>query len=117
MTGLLTTLGDQKANLFYLGFFPAFVNLAALSSADMLLILAVATIAVGGPKFFYAFLAERAGNRFRASKVGKTINVVAGVVLVGVGVFLVREGIAGALAAKRGFRTNARRQIQITYNF
>ena len=50
LTGLLVTLGDQKAILFYLGFFPAFVNLAALSLADTSLILAVATVAVGGPK-------------------------------------------------------------------
>lgn len=89
LTGLLITLGDQKAILFYLGFFPAFVNPAALSPVDTLLMLAVATIAVGGPKLFYAFLAERAGNRFRTSKVARAINIVAGVVLVGVGVSLV----------------------------
>ncbi len=67
------------------------MNLAALSPADTLLILAVAAIAVGGPKLFYAFLAERAGNRFRASKVARAINVVAGVVLIGVGVSLVMK--------------------------
>lgn len=89
LTGLLITLSDQKAILFYLGLFPAFVNLAALSLTDTMLILLVATVAVGGPKLLYAFLAERAGNRLRTSKVAKAINVVAGVVLVGVGVFLV----------------------------
>ena len=31
MTGLLITLGDQKAILFYLGFFPAFVDLSKMS--------------------------------------------------------------------------------------
>ncbi len=28
LTGLLITLGDQKAILFYLGFFPAFIDLS-----------------------------------------------------------------------------------------
>lgn len=66
LTGLLVTLGDQKAILFYFGVFPAFVNLAALSPADTLLMLAVAAVAVGGPKLLYALLAERVGSKLPA---------------------------------------------------
>ena len=34
LTGLLITLGDQKAVLFYIGFLPAFVDLANLTVTD-----------------------------------------------------------------------------------
>lgn len=89
MTGLLTTLGDQKAILFYLGFFPAFIELSALSLADTGIILAVAMVAVGAPKLFYALLAERAGRTFRNSTAVSAINVIAGLVMMTVGAFLI----------------------------
>ena len=88
LTGLLITLGDQKAILFYLGFLPAFVNLSALSLTDTGIILAIATCAVGGPKLLSAFLGERAGMLFEGSKAARTINVFAGSVMVGVGVYI-----------------------------
>ena len=47
MTGLLITLGDQKAILFYLGFFPAFIDLSNMTPADTLIIIVIA--ALGGP--------------------------------------------------------------------
>lgn len=55
MTGLLVTLGDQKAILFYLGFLPAFVDLQTLHFVDALAIIAVAVVAVGGVKLGYAW--------------------------------------------------------------
>ncbi len=60
LTGLLITIGDQKAILFYLGFFPAFVDLARMTPADTLIIIVIATLGVGGAKLVYACLADRA---------------------------------------------------------
>lgn len=91
LTGLLITLADQKAILFYLGFFPALIDLPALSLADTGIILVIATIAVGGPKLLYAFMAERAGLILRNSKATRAINISAGSAMVGVGVFLVAK--------------------------
>lgn len=91
LTGLLITLADQKAILFYLGFFPAFIDLSTLSLADTSIILVIATVAVGGPKLLYAFMAERAGLIFRNSKATRAINIATGSVMVGVGVFLVAK--------------------------
>jgi threonine/homoserine/homoserine lactone efflux protein len=91
MTGLLITLADQKAILFYLGFFPAFMDLSRLSPADTGIILLIAIVAVGGPKIFYAFMAERATLIFRNSKATRAINIAAGGVMVGVGVILVAK--------------------------
>ena len=59
-SGLLFTLADQKAILFYLGLFPAFVDLANITAQDIAMIIFITLIAVGGVKVFYAVMAERA---------------------------------------------------------
>ena len=89
LTGLLITLGDQKAILFYLGFFPAFVDLAKISLFDTSIILFIAIIAVGGPKLVYAFMANKATLLFKNTNLDKKINITAGCVLITVGLFLV----------------------------
>ena len=60
MAGLLLTLGDQKAILFYFVFFPAFADLDRLTPLDTGLILLVAAVAVGAAKLAYALAAIRA---------------------------------------------------------
>lgn len=88
LTGLLITLADQKAILFYLGFFPAFVDLSSLSAADVGIILIVAIVAVGAPKLLYALLARKAGLMLRSSRATRAVNKAAGGLLAGIGVFL-----------------------------
>lgn len=87
MSGLLLTLGDQKAILFYLGFFPAFIDLAALTPADALAVVIIAAVAVGGVKLVYAAVASRAGAVI-GPRLGRLLNRVAGVLLLAIGVFL-----------------------------
>lgn len=89
LAGLLITLGDQKAILFYLGFFPAFIDLSSVTLADTSIIILIATLAVGGAKLVYAFLADRANLLLASSGATRIINIVAGTVIIGVGVFLV----------------------------
>jgi len=60
LTGLLVTLADQKAVLFYLGLLPAFLELDALSTTDIAAIAGVTIVAVGGVKLGYAWAADRA---------------------------------------------------------
>lgn len=88
MTGLLITLGDQKAILFYLGFLPAFVDLTTISVMQTGMILAIAIFAVGTPKLVYAVMAERAGRLFKGSHVTRVMNRIAGSVMIGVGILL-----------------------------
>jgi len=57
LAGLLITLADQKAILFYLFFFPAFVDLSTLTLWDTGIIIVIALIALGGAKLSYAYLA------------------------------------------------------------
>ncbi|RUR72810.1 hypothetical protein PCC6912_60810 [Chlorogloeopsis fritschii PCC 6912] len=90
LTGLLITLGDQKATLFYLGFFPAFVDISKISYFDTGIIITITTVAVGGVKLGYAFMADRA-RLLISSKITKGINIAAGCVMIAVGVFLVTK--------------------------
>ncbi|HMO03959.1 MAG TPA: LysE family translocator [Kiritimatiellia bacterium] len=60
VAGLVLTLADQKAILFYLGFFPAFFDVPALGAGEIAVIVAVTAVCVGGVKLVYAALAGRA---------------------------------------------------------
>jgi threonine/homoserine/homoserine lactone efflux protein len=87
LTGLLITLGDQKAVLFYLGFLPAFVDLPEMSGGDVLIVSLVVVIAVGGIKLLYAALAGRARSVL-GSRLGRAMNRLAAALMAAVGLFL-----------------------------
>lgn len=89
MTGLLITLADQKAILFYLGFFPAFIELSAITPLDVALLIAVMVVAVGGPKLGYAWVAARGAGLLLAGRVRRWIMRIAAGVLFGLGLFLI----------------------------
>ncbi|WP_414529765.1 LysE family translocator [Nodularia chucula] len=90
MAGLSITLADQKATLFYIGFLPAFINISEISYLDTGIIIATATVAVGGVKLMYAFMADRA-RLLISHKTTKSINIIAGCIMIAVGVFLVTK--------------------------
>ncbi len=91
LTGLFITLGDQKASLFYLGFFPAFLDISKISYVDTIVIIAITIVSVGSVKLGYAFMADRA-RLLISSKLRKRVNMAAGCVMIAVGVFLVTKG-------------------------
>ncbi|QUS61987.1 LysE family translocator [Synechocystis sp. PCC 7339] len=85
--GLLITLADQKAVIFYLGFLPTFVDVNNIAYLDTAVIILTAMLSVGGVKLFYAFLAHQ--SRLLISKKNKQImNYLAGALMISVGVFL-----------------------------
>lgn len=86
MTGLLLTLADQKVVIFYLGFLPAFIDLAEISYLDAAIIMAITIVAVGSVKLAYAFIASKAGTVF-GPKVSMLLNRSASGVMVGVGLY------------------------------
>jgi len=88
MTGLLITLGDQKAILFYLGFFPAFIHLTTFTIADTGIILLITLIGVGTPKLVYAFMANKASRMLKDARATHALNILAGAVMIGVGLYL-----------------------------
>ena len=91
VTGLLITLADQKAILFYLGFFPAFLDLTALSAWDIGVVMLIAIVSIAIAKLTYAYLAHKAGVLIGASA-SRALMLLAGgiMVLVGVVVMLFR---------------------------
>lgn len=88
LSGFLITLGDQKAILFYLGFFPAFIDLSTMTPADTLIVIAIAIVGVGGAKLVYAYLADRAALIFRDSRALRGINRFAACIMIAVALAL-----------------------------
>ncbi|HEY9879891.1 MAG TPA: LysE family translocator [Leptolyngbyaceae cyanobacterium] len=88
LTGLSITLGDQKATLFYLGFFPAFLDISKISYLDTAIIIAITIVSVGSVKLSYAFMADRA-RLLLNSRIRKGMNTAAGCVMIAVGIFLI----------------------------
>ncbi len=88
LAGLMITLPDQKALLFYLGFFPAFVDLPSLGMIDGLVMVGLAALAVGTPKLVYAYLAYHMRLRLSAHPAIPYIYRLAGLLLLLVGYYL-----------------------------
>lgn len=89
LCGLLITLSDPKAILFYMSFFPAFVDLSNLSMIDTGMVLLTAAASVGGIKLGYAYMADQAKLLLKNSCAKKRMNIIAGSVMIGTGIFVV----------------------------
>ncbi len=84
--GFLVTLGNPKVILFYGAFLPTFVDLAALTLGDVLLLGTVVAAVLFAVLGVYAFLAARAGRAMTNSRAQRWLNRVTGGLLVGAGV-------------------------------
>ena len=93
LTGFLITLGDQKAIFFYLGFFPAFIDLSTMTPMDTLIIVLIAIVGVGGAKLVYAFLADRASVMFKDSRALRGMNALAAGIMIAVGIALLLKAL------------------------
>lgn len=86
VSGLLLTLSNPKAILFYIALFPAFVDIAVITTSDLIVILMCATLAFGSVNLTYAHLASQAGEKLkRSSKLG-LFQKMAGVVMASAGI-------------------------------
>lgn len=88
MAGLLITISDQKAILFYLGFFPAFLDLATLTPLDIGLVAALSTVAVGGVKLGYAYAAART-HLILEGRTSERLSVLAACIMITTGTFMI----------------------------
>lgn len=88
LAGLITTLGNPKAILFYLSFFPAFLDLQSLTAIDTAVIFLITTLAVGGVMLAYAWLAHASKGRFQRIKTSSLPRYTSGLLMVGSGVYL-----------------------------
>lgn len=89
MAGLLLTVGDIKAIVFYASLFPTIVDMTTLDGWDMARILLVTVSTVGGVKLAYALATQQIVERLQRRRVLKGIQLVAGTLMVGTGTYLI----------------------------
>ncbi len=89
MAGFVLTLGDVKAILFYASLFPAFVDMSSLTAVDIVVIVLVTIVAVGGVKLIYAYSAQRIAQRLKKRKTQNLARKLVGCIILGVGVYLI----------------------------
>ncbi|NOG60379.1 MAG: LysE family translocator [Proteobacteria bacterium] len=87
--GLLITLGDPKAILFYISFLPAFLDLSIIKFTDVVIILSTAVIALCCSKLIYAFMADKSRILFKNTKAKRAVNSVAAGVMLMTAIFLI----------------------------
>jgi len=86
--GLFITLGNPKAILFYIGFFPAFIDITEVTLSDVSLIMLTATLAFGSVNLAYSLLAIKARNTFKSPNASNVINKTAGTIMVSTGALI-----------------------------
>lgn len=86
--GLLTTLSNPKAILFYLSFFPTFLDLSKITTIDLGVILTITAITVGGVMVGYAYLTHKTRSSLQGTKKSKIIRYVSSALLIGSGVLI-----------------------------
>ncbi len=87
--GLFLTLADIKAIFFYISLLPAFINLAELSSADVIVVLMIDILIVGGVKILYALSAGKVASLSKSPGYENKIQKLAGSLMVGVGSYII----------------------------
>jgi threonine/homoserine/homoserine lactone efflux protein len=85
LTGLFITLGNPKAIIFYVGFFPSFINVNEVTFYDFSLIMLAASLAFGIVNMCYSLLAVKAKNTFKSPNATTVINKTAGTIMVSTG--------------------------------
>lgn len=88
IAGLVTTLSNPKAVLFYMSFFPTFLDLSLVSYVDAFIILLIATLAIGSVMFAYAYLVNKTGKLVKTSPAAKFIKYLSGSLLIGTGAYI-----------------------------
>ena len=91
LAGLVLTLGDLKAIVFYASLLPLFVEISALGSSEITLIVLITIVAVGGVKVFYAVAAQRLVSSIKSTRAIKPLRQAAGVALIGAGGYIVAK--------------------------
>jgi threonine/homoserine/homoserine lactone efflux protein len=86
LAGIVLTLGNPKAIVFYAAFLPTFVDLARVTAAELALVCAVIVVVLFTTNLFYGALAARARDLFKSRRAMRKLNRTAGTMMIGAGV-------------------------------
>ena len=85
IAGFIVTISAPRAILFYVSFLPNVIDLNKAKVPDVLLLMLIAAIAVGGAKLPYALLAYKSSLFLQEEKPKRVMSVLAGVVMLLIG--------------------------------
>lgn len=95
LSGFLLTLGDVKAIFFYASLFPSLFDLRQFTRADVAMVMMITAFTVGGVKVVYAGLARSLAIRFTNERRLRYVRILAGGLLVGIGLFVIARAHSG----------------------
>ncbi len=86
LSGLLLTLSNPKATIFYIGILPNFMDLGSLSAIDALIAISIVLSVLVIVLVFYAATAARSRALLKSEMAHKLMNRGSGTVMVGAGI-------------------------------
>jgi threonine/homoserine/homoserine lactone efflux protein len=89
LSGLIITLGDIKAILFYASLFPAFIDVTMIGAGGLVTVIFITVVAVGGVKLAYACAARQIRHRLIRYKEVPHTRVIAGTIMAGTGTYMI----------------------------
>jgi len=88
LAGVAVTLSNPKAIVFYLSFFPAFMNIPMLTLTDITVITFIITLVIGSAMMLYAIAAIRTQESLATNGSKKWMKKIAGGIIVSTGGWL-----------------------------
>lgn len=91
LSGLFVTLGNPKLVAFYVGFLPTFIDIEALSFAEVGMAAIIVPTTFAGVNFGWALMASKARYLLKSSRPLQVLKGISGTMLIGAGVVMARE--------------------------
>ncbi|MCG7868291.1 MAG: LysE family translocator [Candidatus Thiodiazotropha taylori] len=89
LAGFLLTLGDIKAIIFYASLLPIFIDLSVIEAPEILTIVLITILSVGGVKVLYAIFANKVATNTKSTKMENVARKTAGGFMIGAGGYLI----------------------------
>lgn len=89
IAGLALTLGDIKAIIFYASLFPVFVDLSAITLTEIIAIILITILSVGGVKSAYAIFATQVATNTKSTWIKNIARKTAGGLMISAGSYLI----------------------------